>query len=538
MTIPRRRRFAWARASRPQAARFVRGAGAAPARRLVVCGALLAVGLSGAATVAQIELVNAAGPGQPLLLNDAAALASSLHRFRGQPDKRSTHEAVADAVLDHYQNAGWPVVDVSVERAPPGALQIIITEGRYGEVSVAGGSDWMRRAAFNDWSRLRGAPLTSDSIAASLAWLHRNPLHAGTVSFAPGTETATADAALTLQETKPCRFAAGYRDDGAPPLGRERFFAGFELADAFGIPSWWNAEITAGADPDEYLGARSMLRLFLPSRHEVRLSGFWTRAASTTALLPGFDAVSDLEAWQVSLRAVKPLPARRGWNGDLTAGADFFRLDTNVETAGIGTAGRADALHLAAGVNAERRTATHRAGVNAEIAWSPGGITDAADDADHEAQRHGASADYTLVRAGAWRERDLPAGWTAAGRMSGQWSSEPVIPTQEFSPAGAAGVRGFPAASALGDSGVQGSVEILTPLLPRPGSCKDLRARGVVFLDAAVVHDAVEDGDESLASAGAGLRVQWRESFGMAVDYGWRLTEPGGRLHVALRMEF
>jgi hemolysin activation/secretion protein len=532
------RRSGVARASSPQSEHRRLEARAAVASCLVSCVSLMAAGLCRAAPIAEIELVNAAAPSQPLLLKDAPALQSALRRFCGQPDKAAVHESIADAVLEHYQTAGWPVVDVSVEKSSAGALEVAVTEGRYGEISVAGGSDWMRRATFADWSRLRGAPLTADSIAASLAWLHRNPLHAGTVSFSPGPATATADATLTLQEARPYLFSTGYRDDGAPPLGRERFFAGFEMADAFGIPSWWNVEATTGSDSDEYFGVRSMLRLFLPSHHEVRLSGYWTQAASTTALLPGFDFVSDLEAWNVSLRVAKPLPAWRGWNGDLTAGADFFRLNTNVEAGGVGTPGRADAVHLAAGLNAERRSASGRAGLNAEIAWSPGGITDAADDADHEAQRHGASADYALVRAGAWTERDLKSGWTAAGRASGQWSSEPVIPIQEFSPAGAVGVRGFAAASALGDSGVQGSVEILTPLLPLPASLEDVRARAVAFLDAAVVHDEVEDDDDSLASAGAGLRVQWRESFGIAVDYGWRLTEPGGRLHVSLRMEF
>ncbi len=499
---------------------------------------LTAACLCRAAPVAQIEVMNAVGPSQPLLLQDAGALDSSLRSFHGQPDKTVTQEAIADAVLAHYQAAGWPVTDVSVERLAPGILRVAVTEGRYGEISVAGGPERMRRAAFSDWSRLRGTPLTADSIAASLAWLHRNPLRAGTVSFAPGAETATADALLTLQDAPPVQFAAGYRDDGAPPLARARFFAGIEGADAFGIPSWWNAEVTSGEDSDEYFGARGMLRLFLPSRQEVRVSGYWTQAASTTALLPGFDSVSDLEAWNVSLRMVQPLRARRGWTADLMAGADFFRVNSNVATAGTGTSGRADALHLAAGVNAERRGPGVRTGLNAEIAWSPGGITSAADDVDHEAQRHGASADYTLARAAAWTERDLPSGWTAAARASAQWSSEPVIPIQEFSPAGATGVRGFATASFLGDSGVQGSLEFLTPLLPLPPALPDVRARAVAFLDAAVVRDAVERDDDSLASAGAGLRVLWRESFGMAVDYGWRLTEPGSRLHVSLRMEF
>jgi hemolysin activation/secretion protein len=142
------------------------------------------------------------------------------------------------------------------------------------------------------------------------------------------------------------------------------------------------------------------------------------------------------------------------------------------------------------------------------------------------------------VRAGGWSQRELSGGWTATGRLSGQWTSDPVLPVQEFSPAGSSGVRGFPASSALGDTGIQSGLEILTPMLPLPMALTSLKLRAAAFVDAAHVHDAVTGDSETLASAGAGLRLRWRESAGMALDYGWRLTEPGGRLHLSLRMEF
>jgi hemolysin activation/secretion protein len=491
----------------------------------------------GAAGIARIQLVNSRDSAQPLLLADAAALEASLSQFRGRPDNAGIREAIADAVLQHYQSAGWPVVDVSVGRQAHGLVSVNVTEGRYGDIAVTGGSGGMRRAVFADWSRRRGTPLTSTSIAEGLAWLHRNPLRAATISFAPGTEPATADATLTLQGKRAVKFSAGFRDDGSPPLDRERFFARIEEADAFGLPSWWNLEATTGTDYDEYRGASGGMRLFLPSHRELRLGGYWTQAESTTTL-PGFDSVSALEAWNLSVRWVAPLPAWRGWRSDLTAGADFFRLDSVVRAGGFGVSGRADALHLAAGLHAERHRGAWQSGLDADVAWSPGGVTDAADDADHESLRRGASADYTLVRAGAWSEKTMAGGWTATGRVSGQWTSDPVVPVQEFSPAGAYGVRGFPASSVIGDSGVQGSVEIQTPSLPMPASLTNLRLRAAAFVDAAYVHDEVSGDEDSLASAGTGLRVQWRESFGMALDYGWRLSEPGGRLHLSLRMEF
>jgi hemolysin activation/secretion protein len=492
---------------------------------------------AGAVAISNVTLINGSGAAGPLLLSDADVLESSLDAFRGQPDNDKVREAIADAVLRHYQSAGWPVVDVAVVRGIHGRVIVQIQEGRFGEVAVAGGSAWMRRAAFVDWSRLRGTPLTSAGLAEDLAWLHRNPLHAGVVSFAPGAETATADATLTLQEARPVRLYAGWRNDGSPPLDRDRFFAGVEIADVLGIPSWVNLEALTAADRDEFHGGRGLMRLFLPSHRELRLGGYWTQAESTTTL-PGFDSVSALEAWNVSMRWLLPLPAWRGWRGDLGLGADFYRLDSVVSAGSTGISGRADALHLVAGIQAVYRHGALHSGLDAEVAVSPGGVSDAADDASHGALRSGAQAQYTLIRAGVWLQRELSGGWTAVGRTSGQWTSDPVLPVQEFSPAGANGVRGFPASSALGDDGILGSMELLTPLLPLPAVLKSLRIRASAFVDAGHVHDAVTGDDDTLASVGTGLRLGWRKTAGMALDYGWRLTEPGGRLHLSLRMEF
>jgi hemolysin activation/secretion protein len=508
-------------------------------RRIAATCAVLGVlaGMVAASVISRVELANGAAPGQPLLLEDAAALASSLEQFRGQPDSDALREQIADAVLQHYQAAGWPVVDVSVERGASGGLTVQVLEGRFGDISVAGGSEWMRRAVYADWSRRQSQPLTTGGVAAGLAWLHRNPLHAATIGFAPGSAPATADATLTLQETRPVRLYAGWRDDGSPPLDRNRFFAGFEMADAFGIPSWLNLEVLTGADRDEFHGSRGMMRLFLPVHHELRLGGYWTHAESDAGI-PGFDAVSMVEGWNVSLRWLVPLPAWRGWQCEMGGGADFFRLDSEQRAGTSGVSGRADALHIAAELHASRRSGASRSGLDAELAVSPGGITGAANDASHSALRHGALADYALVRAGGWMQRDLAGNWTATGRVSGQWASDPVLPTQQCSPAGATGVRGYPASSVLGDSGFWGGVELLTPLLPLAASLARFKVRAAAFVDAGYVHDAVTSDDMSLASAGAGLRMGWASSVVMALDYGWRLTEPGGRLHLALRFEF
>ena len=501
------------------------------------CSGLCSGTLAGAETPAGITLTNARDPGAPLLLKNPAALTDALRHWQNQPDTDVNRSAVADAVLAHYQAAGWPVTEVSVLPAGDGQLEIQVREGRYGSIAVDGGTAGMRQAIAASWQKRPGAPLTLADVEAALAWTHRNPLHAVTASFSPGPGPATADTVLTIQSETPARCFGGWRNDGVASLGEDRFSAGVEFADPAGLPLWATAEILSGTDPGAYLAARSSLRLFLPWEQELRLSGQWTRGRSD-GVVPGFTSSSDVEAWFAGGRYLIPLPAWKGWQADLGGGADFFRTTSGVSVEDLSVTGTADALQFTLEANASRHAGPHNSGFHLEAVWSPGGVTHQANDAAHSALRTGASADYYLGRLQAWHRYEFTSAWSLTGQTGGQWSSAPVLPMQAFSPAGANAVRGFPEASVLGDNGGWAGIEAAAPALRPLPSVPAFSAQPVFFLEGALVRDTVSGDNSTIASAGTGLRLRWRNHVQLAADYGWRLTEPGSRAHLSVRLEF
>ena len=487
-----------------------------------------------AGTITGVTLENARDPSRPTALAKtlpeklAAALA-------GREDTAAARDEAADLILDEYKTAGWPVTEVEVAPDGRGGLRALVSEGVHGDVSVSGGAAGTRRAVFREWAAKKGRPLTMDDALESLAWLHRNPLRAAVLEFAPGAEPASADAALTLQTDHPARLTGGWNNDGVEPLGRNRFSLGAELADPGGLPLWAQAEVYADGDFERYAAARGTVRLFLPGRNELRLGGLWTEGRAD-GVVPGFTSVSEISVWTGSVRWVKPVTAlsRGGWRHDAGLGVDFFRAESGVELAGLRAEGLADAGHLAAEWESGFSGGAVTGGGLAEAAWSPGGWTGHADDASHAALRTGASAEYFLTRARLWARREWENGHALAARAGGQWASRPVLPLQEFSAAGAGAVRGFPDGTVLGDSGVWGGLEGQGV----EWSLAGLTCRVIGFLEGGVAHDRVSGAEEGIASAGAGLRARWGRHALFSADYGWRLTEPGGRAHLAVRFEF
>ncbi len=484
---------------------------------------------------AAAEITLAAPEGRSLDPAHTLALQQVIAPYRAAPaTSEAQRGALAEAVLAYYTAAGCPVADVQIESTGDELLVVRITEGRYGRVSVLGGTESMRRAVGRSLGATPGAPLTLQHSLDMLAWLHRNPLHAVTAAYVPGSEPATADMDIQLHSADHVRLSGTWSNDGAAPLSEHRFSLGIEAADLLGLPLWSHTELLSGDDPEAFRGARSTLRWFLPWRHEWRLSGQWTEAEAPGAF-PGFTATSYLRSWYVSGRYLVPWSSHGGWQMEAGLGADFFRTTSGVTIDDLRVEATADSLLLTAEAQARRFASTYELGLRTTVSWSPGGLGGYDEDATHAMLRSGASSDYLLGRVQAWWRRSFADGWQLGGQLSGQWTSQPVLPVQGYTPSGSGAVRGFPEASIIGDSGAHISLELKSPAWQ---AYERHTLQPLAFIDAGWVQNSVTHRDSTLASAGLGLRWQWQRHALLTCDYGWRLTEPGGRVHVSLRFEF
>ena len=453
----------------------------------------------------------------------------------------SSVEAVVDTVLAHYHWNGRPVTEVEVVPAAgeAGPLTVKISEGVIGGVAVEADSPWMAAAVLAQTRDLQGQPLLLGTVAGRLDWLHRHPLHAVTLGFRPGDGPATADAVFTVHGTRPWRLFAGWNNDGVDPLPEHRFSAGFELADPFGIPLWLTGEGSVSEDPEAFQSWRGAARWFLPWRHEWRLSGGWATARSD--VLPAPLTGSELHDWNISSRYAIPIGTVAGAGLEVAVGADFRRTDSTVFAGGAAAAAAADTAQAALDLSLERPGNPFSWGEQVSLLWSPGGLTDGDADERHSALRPGAEAEHVVLRGRGWGRWDGGGGWAVSMQAGWQWTSAPVLPGGQIPVGGAAAVRGYPEASALGDDGVWGNLELEAPRRPCWCGVSGEAAptwQPVVFLDAGWSADRVRDDESTLASAGVGVRVRWSRHAALAMDYAWRLTEPGGRLHLAFRFEF
>lgn len=123
-------------------------------------------------------------------------------------------------------------------------------------------------------------------------------------------------------------------------------------------------------------------------------------------------------------------------------------------------------------------------------------------------KRFQAHANYFYVRADENLLLNLPKGFHLQVRVAGQYAEEPLISNENYSIAGADGVRGYLEAESLGDSAIKGTLQLNSPTWTVHGAAM---AEAFLYYDLGLddVIDPLsnEPGRARLRSAGAGLNL-------------------------------
>jgi hemolysin activation/secretion protein len=105
---------------------------------------------------------------------------------------------------------------------------------------------------------------------------------------------------------------------------------------------------------------------------------------------------------------------------------------------------------------------------------------------EFENNRYLAPPNYFYLKVGATHERDITHDWRLAVRMNSQYTTQPLIPNEQFAIGGLESVRGYLESEALGDYGISGSLELRTPSAPWLRRAGANEAYAYLFTDAGV----------------------------------------------------
>lgn len=467
----------------------------------------------------------------------------------------SLNQMVREAVLA-YRRSDLPVVDVLVpeQEISSGILQLVIIEGRLGDVIVEGAGDAESRALARQIRTQRGETIRESQITEDLNWINKHPNRQVDLVFSPGGGYGETDVILRNQASKELLGYVTLDNTGTSVLGETRSTFGVSWTGPLflGMDSILSYQFTTNIDDDSDLfGHSGVFASYLPWRHQVTLLGAYV---DTEALIEqgGATFLSGGVNKQMSGRYGIPLPGTGNFSHELEIGMDFkssnSALDFNQVQVFDTTS---EIVQYSLGYNIVSRDRTGVWRFDSEVVNSPGDNTNKNTDAIFATQRAGATADYTYGRVRLERDQQLTQGWTAYGRIEAQASNSNLLASETLGAGGYDSVRGWEQRIARGDRGVVASAELRTPVVyPSTfGGFNNVQdgAYGLVFYDYGSLASEVPlpgEQDVELGSVGLGFRYSRQGWFSLRVDYGFQVTEEGfddgnqGRWHVGATATF
>ena len=465
-----------------------------------------------------------------------------------QKDFGDVQRAV-EALEQVYKDRGYTTVSVLLpEQALEGGevlLQVI--EGRIRLVKVEGHT-------FFDPANIRaslpalkeGEVPIMDDLSASLRVANEHPMKKVSVRLTPGEKEDELDAIVAVTDEKPWRVGATLDNTGSTQTGHHRLGLTWQNGNLFNLDH--QLALQYQTSPQK-LGD---VKIYAAS-YRIPLYG---RGDSIDL----FTTYSDVNVGTI-LAGTLPLAvtgkgatfgARYNWNlkrhedyeHQMVFGIDEKAFKNSVLASGQQLGNDVTLRPASVAYNGRWMLPGSETGFFVSLARNLPGGNNADQDAINRA-RADAPAGFQVLRGGVNLSRAFAADWQWRVNVTGQWTSSPLVPGEQFGVGGNASVRGFEERELSNDMGFQGNLEVYTPEL-----CAALGAscRMVGFYDFGALKRNQplpgESASEHVASAGFGVRyvlgkrMTFQADYAQVVDPGINLNRGAWKLHARIGLSF
>lgn len=471
-------------------------------------------------------------------LLDSDLIERTLLRFTGPNKTLEDVEAARKNLELEYHNAGYPTVLVNIPQQDVkfGVVRLSVTEGRIESMRITGSryfSPQRMREMLSTTVGEGGVPnfpkLQENLENLNIASADRSVVPV----LRPGRTPGTVEMELKVTDHPPLHGKLEVNDRRTEGTTRTRLNA------SVSYDNLWQREhsisfqyFVSPEDRDEVEGYAGTYLMPLQSpRHLLAVYGVHsdTNTSDNSVDIGNLLVVGGGDI--AGMRYILPLTTTFDNFQQLSMGFDYKDFNENVNTkADDASVSKTpiDYVGFSLRLASSSSEARIRTQGNIESVFGVRGLVNEED--EFTKKRQGAQPNFFYLRGDLTHERPLWRGWTLHVNSSMQLSREPLISNEQFSAGGADSVRGYYASQVLGDSGLQGSLEVHTPNLAQSiESIDDLQF--LVFADAAYVwrEDPLpgEPKDFRLAGEGVGLRANAWKRFGLTLDVAYPSKDEG-----------
>jgi hemolysin activation/secretion protein len=479
----------------------------------------------------------------------AVDVEEALYPYLGPRRVLEDVEAARAALEKAYSNKGYQSVAVAI---PPqtvrnGVVLLQVTEGKVGRLRVRGSryfslQDIKQQAP----SVAEGKVPNFDDIVRDIALLNQIPDRRVTPALRAGVAPGTVDVDLNVQDTLPLHGSIEYNNRYSSDTTQAR------LNGTLHYDNLWQAghslSFSFQLAPERLRDAKVFSASYLARIPDVPWLSLSANGVIQESNVSTLGSIAVRGRGRIfGARVTFTLPGGPEFFHSISTGVDYKHF---LEALTLGQGALDNPIRYwpwttqYGGSWAGEASQTSLA---ATVVFNLRGLSSSPESFDNKRVR--ASGSFLYYRGELSRTDDLPRGFQLFARVQGQYSSDPLVGSEQLTAGGADSVRGYLESQASGDYGALGAVELRSLSLARWFGKPVLSEwRLLAFAEGGRfrIRDPLPDQKDgsSLRSVGGGSRVKLFEKASASLDVGVPLVSEGAtrkyrpRFHLRFWTEF
>lgn len=178
--------------------------------------------------------------------SDSNELKERLIPFLGQPITVSDLSDIKRIIEEHYIERNFPYMSIAVpvQAVRHNLLQVVILDGRLGELKVEG-NQWFKPDNLKRFFRTqKGESINKQMIVEDVERMNKNPFRSVKVIFEEGTGEGETDIVLNVKDQLPVKLSVSTANNGNKLTDYNRLSASFMWGNAFWQDHLFNYQIS------------------------------------------------------------------------------------------------------------------------------------------------------------------------------------------------------------------------------------------------------------------------------------------------------
>lgn len=455
---------------------------------------------------------------------------AAVYPFMGPGRTPAEVEMARQALEKAYHDQGYQTVSVLIPSQDPrrGVIRMEVVEAKVARLRVVGANWYLpSRIKTEVPSLAEGTVPDLRQVGKEIVAVNRLSDRRVTPELRPGMEPGTVEIDLKVEDSLPLHGSLELNNRYSQDTTPLRLNAALSYGNCFqaGHTAGVNLQL-APENTDDSLAWSGYYLARVSDSLSLMLQG--TKQDSDISTLGGTTVGGRGNI--LGVRALFDLPSSPGFQQSFNLGIDYKDLEEDVVIGSTTLSSPLEYYPLSAAYAASWLADGRFTEMNTSVTLNLRGL--GSDEGAYAVKRYGSSGNFIILRGDVAHTRDFDNGSQLFAKIQGQIADKPLSNSEQIAAGGLSTVRGYLEATALGDNGIFGTLELRSPTLIGKAAAGKNPAdewRFHIFADAGLVriHDALpgQTGSQGLSSVGLGTRFQLRKHYHGSLDAAFPITE-------------